>query len=288
MIVAVDLSPEPSAGIAPAPRRGDGAFLLTADFGQAAWAALRGHLEARQLPPPGTVRPAELINAFSYRRPAPPAEVTDAVAAGIEVGEAPWAPAHRLVRIGFKGRDAVLAEAREGILEGIARNRVTIAREVRIEVEFNPAQVAGYRLIGREHDTVARDAPVDALAEARELIAGQSFTALYEILPVPAALRETSAGDLLTVRLQYAEPEGTVRRTLTFSLTARRGETAPSADFQLAAAAAEFAEILNASDGGGAGARREALTRVAQVAENPDGRRAEFFELVRKAQLLLE
>jgi hypothetical protein len=165
--------------------------------------------------------------------------------------------------------------------------------------------------VGRERDSTTRDAPTDELATAGEMISGQAFTALYEIVPAapaagpapgstpggtrptPPSVLETSAGELLTVRLHFVEPEGGQRRTLAFPLAETTGRAAaPSADLELATAAAEFAQWLHTRPGGSAAVLRDVLTRAESAAADPaddsDGRRAEFVALVRQAQLLLE
>jgi hypothetical protein len=196
--------------------------VLTPGLGEAAFAGVRDHLAAGRLPPREAVRPAEFINAFRHRHP-PPAAGGEQLAAALELGDAPWAPERRLVRIGLQGRDALLAEARQGLVDGLAPNRAAVARDVRIQVEFNPAMVAGYRLIGREHEASARTTPIDELATAPELGASQAFTALYEIVPAAPSVVDARAGDLLTVRLQFAAPAGGARRTLEFNLASRSG-----------------------------------------------------------------
>ncbi len=273
-----------------------GSIVLVPGFGEAALAAVRRHLDAGHPPPPEAVRPAEFVNAFRYGSPPPPEGNAVPLAAALELGDAPWAPERRLVRIGLQAREEVLAETREGLVDGIARTHAGIARDVRITVEFNPALVAGYRLIGRERETAARATPVDELATAPELAPGQAFTALYEIVPVVPFVREARAGELLTVRLQFDEPAGGPRRTLEFSLAGRNaGAAAPpvSADFQLAAAAAEFARVLQQGPTrADAATLRRLEERVAAPApgapEEGGNRGAELAQLVRRVQALLE
>jgi anti-sigma factor RsiW len=272
------------------------ALVLAPEFGAAAFTAVRDHLAAGRLPPRDAVRPAEFINAFRYRRPPPPPADGSPVAAALELGDAPWAPDRRLVRIGLQGRDALLAEAREGVVAGLARSRAGVARDVRIQVEFNPARVAGYRLVGRERDASARTAPIEELATAPELAAGQAFTALYEIVPAAPSVVDARAGELLTVRLQFVAPAGGPPRTLEFSLAGREVGSAPdpSADFQLAAAAAEFAQVLRQGPTRAEAATLRRIEERAAAAAAPgapelDGNRgAELLQLVRRAQALLE
>jgi len=182
---------------------------------------------------------------------------------------------------------------------------VTIARDVRIRVEFNPAQVAQYRLIGYEgsaagHRAFESDAPATS-----EIGAGYSLTALYEVIPPGAAsagdvptptLRyfkpveriqnPATQGEMLTVSVKYADPQaGGAGRTLDFHLMddGRTFEQA-SPDFQFAAAVASFGMILKDSDFRG-GATFTSVDEWARrgAAQDPEGYRMEFLDLVSRA-----
>jgi anti-sigma factor RsiW len=291
--VALELVPATTAAVA-----GREGLVITPDFGEAAYATVRRFVEARQLPPSDVVQPAELVNAFRYRSPAESA-ATEAkpLAATLETGDAPRVPGRQWVRLGFRAREATLEEVRQSIMADAARSRATIARDVRIQVEFNPARVAGYRLIGRDDEAGPSTRQPDELATARQLQSGQGFTALYEIVPAaPPPGLGAGAGDLLTVHLSFVGVTGGPRQMLEFSLADRGaggGPLEPSADFQLASAVAEFALVLRqATMPDRAAAMREVLLRATNAtfneADDPDGRRAEFVELVRLTQSLLE
>lgn len=295
-LIALPLAMETPSAAA----RGE-SLMLVPDFGEAAYANVRRFLAGGRLPPVEDVRPAELINALRYRLPVVPATTTEPVAAVLEKGVMPWAPARTLVRIGVRGRDVALPEVSSGGDDSAVRSQVTIARDVQIRVEFNPAWVAGYRLIGRDGESSTRDMPKDDLAAAEEWHARQTFTALYEITPVAptggdgvSTVRDAQTGDLLTVRVQFIAPSGGGRRTLEFSLAGRSDRAkVPSADFQLASAAADFALVLrHAPSRAGFAALQDVLSLAAttsgNAADDADGRSAEFFSLVRQAQLLME
>ena len=91
----------------------------------------------------------------------------------LEVTEAPWAPAHRLVRIGLQGRNVSTAD-----------QQLLIAKDVKIEVTFNPTRVSSYRLIGFENPRLNPDDYEKT--DGVEIPAGHAITALYEIVPVGA------------------------------------------------------------------------------------------------------
>jgi hypothetical protein len=305
-LVTIELSPPgpDSASLFPSARPTPSARLaLTPNYGHAAYASLRQLLHRQRLPAPGSVQPLELLNAFRYRAPASLATGGEPLATSLEVGDTPWAPARQLVRIGVHGREVDLSETRRNLVDNLARTAATIARDVRIQIEFNPAWVAGYRLVGSATDTLTSDAPSTELATAEQFLSGQGFCALFELVPAPPADRPNASsrnlspgvplGDLLTVHLQFLAPDGGTPRTLNFSLApATRDSTPASADFQLAAAVAEFALVLRDPPA----ARAEALRRVVRGTEaaaadasfDPAGQRAEFLGLVKLAQPLLE
>lgn len=305
-LVTIDLAP-PSpdrASLFPSGRPASSALLaLTPDFGHAAYASLRQLLRRQRLPAPGSVQPLELLNAFRYRPPASLGPGGDPLATTLEVGDTPWSPARKLVRIGVHGRDVDLSETRQNLVDGLARTAATIARDVRIQVEFNPALVAGYRLVGSTTDTLTANAPSTDLATAEQFLSGQGFCALFELVPTPPADRANASsrnlspgaplGDLLTIHLQFLAPEGGTPRTLNFSLAPSPRDAAPaSPDFQLAAAVAEFALVLRDPPAAKAealrGVVRAAEAAAADVSFDPAGQRAEFLTLVKLAQSLLE
>jgi Ca-activated chloride channel family protein len=184
----------------------------------------------------------------------------------------------------------------------------TIARGVRVQVEFNPAVVSAYRLIGYENRVSAGEDFNPDSADAGDVAAGQAVTALYEVIPVGAPDAEPPArpkaselryqrpptmpaevrGEMLTVKVRYREPGGKFSRLLEFPLT-DRGESYAKAsdDFKFAAAVASFGMILRGSPHRGTAT----LAGVAELAQAGLGRdeggyRAEFIGLVQKTRAL--
>ena len=179
----------------------------------------------------------------------------------------------------------------------------TIAKDVKLQVEFNPARVANYRLVGYENRLLAAEDFNNNRKDAGELGAGHTVTALYEIVPVGSAqplidqlkyqpARPTTAtmqqfitNDVLTVKLRYKEPQGSTSQLLAQPLV---GTAAPianaSADFRFAAAVAQFGMLLRQSEQRGT-ATWAATEKLADDARGPDadGYRAEFVRLVRLA-----
>jgi Ca-activated chloride channel homolog len=203
-------------------------------------------------------------------------------------------------------------EARKVLVEQLTGSTVTIAKDVKIQVEFNPAQVASFRLLGYENRALAARDFRDDTKDAGEIGAGHSVTALYEIALVgeetvgpgveplkyqprsepeaasakPAAVDPAASRELLTVKLRWKRPDGDTSTLHEVPLTDRGGAfaTAP-ADLRFAAAVAAFGMILRESDQKG----EATLALVAKIAAESLGRdeggyRAEFLDLVRRAE----
>jgi secreted protein with Ig-like and vWFA domain len=204
-----------------------------------------------------------------------------------------------------------LAEAKKSLVEQAGGTLVTIAKDVKIQVEFNPAQVQAYRLIGYENRLLAKEDFNNDKVDAGEIGAGHTVTALYEVVPTGIALpvevpavdalkyqkteagagsrkQEAQQGELLTVKIRYKEPAGEVSNLLEFPLrdTGVRLEDA-SADFKFAAAVAGFGMVLRDSPHKGSLTLADisALGR-AGLGSDAGGYRNEFLGLVDKAAAL--
>jgi Ca-activated chloride channel family protein len=192
------------------------------------------------------------------------------------------------------------SEARKVFVREFGGTLFTVAKDVKIQVEFNPVRVQAYRLLGYENRLLAREDFADDRKDAGELGAGQSVTALYEVVPVGAdpvrpaddsltyqhmSVRPSARAsrDLLTVRVRYKAPSGSTSRLLTRPLADRAAE--PGDDFRFASAVASFAMLLRDSEHRGSATfdRVIALARGAPGAD-PEGYRAEFVALVETAR----
>jgi len=205
-----------------------------------------------------------------------------------------------------------LDEARKVLVQQMNGTLVTIAKDVKIQVEFNPARVTSYRLIGYEKRMLRKEDFNNDKVDAGEIGAGHTVTALYEVVPAggnvnPAASvppvdplkysakakaaneRSTSSSsELLTVKLRYKKPDGDKSELIERALSDEGKEFAnASLDFKFAAAVAEFGMILRESGHKGNGTL-SAVLEWAQEGKGSDanGYRAGFIELVRKAQAL--
>lgn len=201
---------------------------------------------------------------------------------------------------GFKEGQRVLVEQLSGTL-------TTIAKDVKLQIEFNPAEVSAYRLIGYDNRVLGDHEFHDDHRDAGDLGAGHMVTALYEIVPArrqgelaafnklkyqpDAAPAQKPAeavqqGELLTLQFRYKLPHESESRLyeLPFMHEKHRfGEA--SADFQFASAVAAFGMILRQSPYRG----QATLNGVEEVAAaalglDPRGIRAEFVDLVRRAK----
>ncbi len=198
-------------------------------------------------------------------------------------------------------------EARKVLIDQGGGTLLTIAKDVKLQVEFNPTEVAGYRLIGYENRMLAKEDFNDDTKDAGEIGAGHTVTAFYEVVPtavadtagpdkppavdelryqsvfMPSAAAQT--GELLTLSVRYKAPDGDVSKKLTFALSdTGKKYTATDRDFQFATAVAAFGMILRDSKYKGAATLAWAgETASAAAGRDPFGYRAEFLELVRKA-----
>ena len=193
-------------------------------------------------------------------------------------------------------------EARKALGNQVAGTLYTIAKDVKIQVEFNPAKVAGYRLIGYENRLLADKDFNDDKKDAGEIGAGHTVTALYEIVPAGQKVENPGVDDLryskvepsdtrfnaelLTVKLRYKEPDGNESRLLTMGLLDKNNAfDNASENLRFASAVAGFGMILRDSNYKG-DANLNNIWQIANSARGNDLKnyRTEFVELVSKAQ----
>jgi Ca-activated chloride channel family protein len=197
-----------------------------------------------------------------------------------------------------------LAEARKVLGEQMGGTLYTIAKDVKIQVEFNPRRVAGYRLVGYENRLLRDEDFNDDGVDAGEIGAGHTVTALYEIVPAgqrvgrgvdPLKYQKggepstaAGGGELLTVKLRYKEPEQRDSKLLSTAVVDTRASHRNASDnFKFAAAVAEFGMLLRDSPHKGEATYGHAL-ELARAATGADlrGHRTEFVRLVETARSL--
>lgn len=283
--------PEAGSGQNPGPfvnARDDSTSSYALVVGRESYASTQRYVAAGSLPPPGEVRIEEFVNAFGQGYPefdSPDLRVF------VDGAPSPFGDRCQLVRVGLKARAPVSPDSVEIIAEGAS-----------VQVTFNPRAVKRYRLIGFDKAGIRREASAAGAAIA----AGYEIAALYEIEPRPGV----KDADLLEVRVRYSAPPGRPASSSGGAASSahgpptRDGQSHASeiearllssdinpmfamapARFRLAAAAAEFAEILR----GRPWTKEHRIGEVLLMAEGlateipGDERLREFAALVRRS-----
>jgi secreted protein with Ig-like and vWFA domain len=204
-----------------------------------------------------------------------------------------------------------LSEARKLLVEQRTGTLVTIAKDVKIQVEFNPAHVASYRLIGYENRLLAKEDFNNDTKDAGEIGAGHSVNALYEIVPVgltppttpvdplkyqtppaaaaPAAEPDAISPELLTVKLRYKAPDAATSQLIEVPVTDQKTTLAAATpEFKFTTAVAAYGLMLRQSSYRG-NLTWDQIRNLALEGKTPDphGYRAEFLQLLDKARGLM-
>jgi secreted protein with Ig-like and vWFA domain len=207
---------------------------------------------------------------------------------------------------GFYGYVDSLAEGRRLFVEQLTGSLITIAKDVKLQVEFNPSRVVAYRLIGYENRLLAKEDFNNDEKDAGEIGSGHTVTALYEIVPVgkeaPAApdvdelkygphlVNEPEANpELLTVKVRYKQPDAKASSKLEFPLTDAGATWEKSTrDFRWAAAVAGFGMLLRESPHKGSlsWALVDELAMEGKTDKAASLERAQFVGLIQKARAL--
>ena len=213
------------------------------------------------------------------------------------------AMAERLADVGDGNHAYIdtLQEARKVLVEEMQSTLLTIARDVKIQVEFNPAQVAEYRLIGYENRALKNEDFANDKVDAGDIGAGHEVTALYEITPAGsgadrlpplryagkrAATPDASrSGEIAHLRLRYKLPDANASKLIETPILRSQLEAEAGESLRFAAAVAAFADALR----GGTqmeGWRWDDIAAAARAAQGMDrwGLRAEFMQLVAAAR----
>ena len=202
-----------------------------------------------------------------------------------------------------------IQEANKVLVNEFGSTMYTVAKDVKIQVEFNPAYVNAYRLIGYESRLLNKEDFNDDTKDAGELGSGHTVTALYEIIPV--GVKNTFGGvdnlkyqkttatnsdetsvnspELLTVKLRYKQPNGTKSEKLEVPVMASDINKKPTSDFQFITAVAMFGQLLRESDFKG----NATYAKVIELANNGigtdvHGYRREFVRLVESVNQLVK
>ena len=192
-------------------------------------------------------------------------------------------------------------EAKKVMVNEFGGTLLTVAKDVKVQIEFNPSEVEGYRLLGYENRLLKAHEFNDDRKDAGEIGSGHSMTAFYEIVPAgtgeklgavdPLKYQKTETagkGELFTVKTRYKLPdadESVLREQAHTAAELTRSE--PSEDFRFASAVAEFALLVKASEYRG----EASFTKLIERARNAkgadrEGYRAEFIRLAEQAELM--
>ncbi|CAN5581709.1 VWA domain-containing protein [soil metagenome] len=196
-----------------------------------------------------------------------------------------------------------LSEAKKVLVSEFGGTLFTIAKDVKLQVEFNPALVQGYRLIGYENRMLNKEDFNDDTKDAGELGSGHTVTALYEIIPVGKASpflknvdklkyqaeeefpRAVFNSEWMTVKLRYKQPNGNTSQLLEQAVSyTGKNKFHTSDNYRFAAAVASFGMLLRNSEF----KQHASYTSVLQLAKtavgnDAEGYRKEFIQLVKSA-----
>ena len=197
-------------------------------------------------------------------------------------------------------------EGHKVLVEQLGGTLVAIAKDVKIQIEFNPAEVQAFRLIGYENRVLAHRDFNDDTKDAGEIGSGHTVTALYEVVPTgvefdfrgvdalryqanpepeKAPTEAANSGEMMTLKLRFKEPEGSISRKIVYAVHDKGGSIEEaSEDFRFAASVASFGMLLRRSIYKGS-ANWEDTLRLAQEGQGADvgGYRLEFAYLVQRA-----
>lgn len=188
-----------------------------------------------------------------------------------------------------------MLEAKKVLVEEMGGTLLTIAKDVKLQVEFNPDKVKGYRLVGYENRMLNNEDFEDDTKDAGEMGAGHRVTALYEIIPADSEKpvdesnlkyqkkESTGSNEWLTIHVRYKEPNGKESKLQTFTVDENTEKTFMSEDFAFASGVAEFGLILRDSEYKGSASFENVFGRIVNLPSvKTDVYKAEFLEIVRK------
>ncbi|KRG63353.1 hypothetical protein ABB26_12755 [Stenotrophomonas humi] len=224
---------------------------------------------------------------------------------GFGTGNYNDAMAERLADVGNGNHAYIdsLSEARRVLVREMGSTLFTIASDVKIQVEFNPARVSEYRLIGYENRVLNNEDFANDKVDAGDIGPGHEVTALYEIVPVgsgaeqlpalrygdtPAAAKD-HGNEVAEVRLRYKLPGQDQSALITRPILASSLQATPSESLRFASAVAGFADALRGGQRMPGWSWEQILATAREArGDDPEGERAQFIQLVSTGQALIE
>ena len=196
-----------------------------------------------------------------------------------------------------------MSEAKKVFIQDLTGTLFTIAKDVKIQVDFNPSYVRQYRLIGYDNRRLANQDFADDTKDAGEIGAGHTVTAIYEIIPVNApqgeiskyqkaepaqAVPQDSSGEILTVKVRYKTPEGSKSELIEYPVVYKPGKIQDaSADLKWVSSVVSFGMILEDSKFKSQATLDQSLELAEQsLRTKRDDFRQEYIELLKKAKSL--
>jgi len=201
-----------------------------------------------------------------------------------------------------------ITEARKALVSEFGGTLFTVAKDVKLQVEFNPAKVQAYRLLGYEDRMLNKEGFNNDKKDAGDMGSGHTVTALYEIIPAgikddysqsvdPLKYQKTekveaspATNEMLTIKFRYKQPESMqskLSQAVVNDVPEESSKT--STDFKFAAGVAEFAMLLRDSQYKQKATYEQAISLAhAGKGEDNDGNRAEFIKLAESAKLLVK
>jgi Ca-activated chloride channel family protein len=194
-------------------------------------------------------------------------------------------------------------EARKVLVNEFGSTLITIAKDVKIQIEFNPAEVQAYRLIGYENRMLESEDFNDDTKDAGELGSGHTVTALYEVIPVgvkddftklvdPLKYQSNdkrsatnTTNEIMTIKLRYKQPDGEISKLITNTVTDNHVDLSNTSDnFRFSAAVAEFGLLLRNSEFKQQASYQQVINLAGSAKGNDlNGYRSEFVQLVQSA-----
>lgn len=197
-----------------------------------------------------------------------------------------------------------ILEAQKVFVKEMGATLNTIAKDVKLQIEFNPVHVKAYRLVGYENRLLADEDFNDDKKDAGELGSGKTVTALYEIIPAKSkesidnidtlkyqktvSQDQIASNEMMTIKFRYKDPKGSESKLIVHPLLAQdETEQKSSEDFRFASSVAEFGMILRDSKFKGKANFKNILTAARESKGiDTDGYRAEFIKLVETAEIV--
>jgi Ca-activated chloride channel family protein len=198
-----------------------------------------------------------------------------------------------------------LSEARKVLVKEFGGTLFAIAKDVKLQIEFNPANVQAYRLVGYENRMLNKEDFNDDLKDAGELGSGHTVTALYEIIPVGVKSSfiksvdelkyqkentniKADSDEMMTIKFRYKKPDGEVSSLISHPVMFTSASISKTSEnFRFAAAVAQFGMLLRNSEYKQQSSYQNTWTLAKDaLGKDEEGYRSEFLKMIKNAQAL--